>query len=1143
MYLLYPDSETFLLSLTAGIIPHAVSCRPVNSGWSADGAVYVQMDGKLPRSSAVQLQDWGVKAVRTCSDPTVIFQTTLCWPLIIPLQRMADFHGVTDRTAVLFLAEDHRQVPELVNEVLRQGNDRISFRRFDKSAADQFPDDDGAARVGTGFTLIRVIGAPFYSLLRSLESLTGQARIPAFVEVGSRVWVEAGYRHPMADTIEPAAGQQIILRSERPPLVIDEQPFTDVYQCMEFVLPQAPSVVSSLAAVDKLNVPLRLVRGGADEPPELFVLTGNATQQIDDFVRNASDETLQRLAFAVATSTVGDEAVSEPMVLIRIRPGRTAAPVVVLNAVPCRSYLRIPNLYVPTGQRLHPPLRRDAIKSLLVPNDSVIVWLHPERDGFRPCQIPDDAFQPLESWVDYVIDQDRRIMHEWVQQWTFDFEPFICPDDAASQRRKQEKSPQEVVPREHIDPLQPVASKTESSSSRILKRLREATRFRSPEKVSQQVQELRRTLTDLEQQFRTLDVPLNDPARDLLFDRMADINAELGVFSDSVICRLHRFWNADVISDSDAELWLHTASELCRQNGMTSLLNTQGRFSRQQLERLLTAESGTPSEIAQVAAFVVWAAVSKEQSDLLRHLMPQIVLRLQQHESMLSVRTCWLAWTAMARFSEDPLLLARARDRLLERLFQQGISPDRDVPSFLRIGANGASERFRVVRHHVTELMDRVLVWSSANIGLASPRTTHYVQLIFAFTLARMGESTGAQQLLQKASEGLTEKSDPIHLWLYRAYRHRIQQALSGENVAAAMPDHLLQELESVSKLDRYKIDRLREHSGILEPHERLDPYRNWGKVDADDLNHQLTGLFDLHDRQRLRTEVESILKRRLSKEEGVQVLITALELSPRLGEDFAVQMLRRVMPSVTETSNEVTQAELLEKALHIAAHFDQRDRMEEFLHQLDVILKDAQAADVRVLQALQSLLQRSFSALRRLGMRDELAMLFERMSKVVRVGLNPDHPEVERWCILMDLAGGWFWFGQDRGWQDIDDARDILFSDALTRQGHVGARQQTMLAVSYINAVGHAPVETAIARLHELFDNLIGIHDSATVNTHYSLKQLDIVEALAQTIISDTFSTDRTVQKWLDEEEFLIRRRIHHDTRTTASFLEPMSS
>jgi cellulose synthase operon protein C len=176
--------------------------------------------------------------------------------------------------------------------------------------------------------------------------------------------------------------------------------------------------------------------------------------------------------------------------------------------------------------------------------------------------------------------------------------------------------------------------------------------------------------------------------------------------------------------------------------------------------------------------------------------------------------------------------------------------------------------------------------------------------------------------------------------------------------------------------------------------------------------------------------------------------------------------------------------------------------------------------------------LMQSFRGLRRLGMRDELARLLDAFARTVRPENDQTAIEPERLRVLLRMAGGWFYFGQDRGWADIDLARDVLLEGTLLAEGHVGAMKQTQLAVAYVQAVGEAPLESAFARWEELFAQLDGIHDANVVNTHYSLKILDIVEALVLTMVSEGFQTDKASQRWLDEEEYLIRKRIHADVR-----------
>ena len=52
------------------------------------------------------------------------------------------------------------------------------------------------------------------------------------------------------------------------------------------------------------------------------------------------------------------------------------------------------------------------------------------------------------------------------------------------------------------------------------------------------------------------------------------------------------------------------------------------------------------------------------------------------------------------------------------------------------------------------------------------------------------------------------------------------------------------------------------------------------------------------------------------------------------------------------------------------------------------------------------------------------------------------------------------------------------------------------------------------------------------TTSSHFSLSQFDVVEALVLSLVSDDASLDAETRRWLDEDEFLVRRRIHNDMR-----------
>ncbi len=431
------------------------------------------------------------------------------------------------------------------------------------------------------------------------------------------------------------------------------------------------------------------------------------------------------------------------------------------------------------------------------------------------------------------------------------------------------------------------------------------------------------------------------------------------------------------------------------------------------------------------------------------------------------------------------------------------------------------------MRDRVPALHETARDWSRRNLSLASPHTLSYVDLMFAYGFARLGEPTRAAELLREAVDSLRHKSDPVHGWLSTAFSYRIQKPSD----QGPLPAELLNALETIERLERHKIDRLREHSSILEPHEQLDPYCRWRRQNENQLQHELSALFDVVDRTELLSRLRKIFDRKLSADEKVRLVTTALELSPRLGEKFAGKMLGHVQPSVKKSKDVLMRAAVLEKGIHVAGHYDLADTSRMLLDLMKQLIVGQQHADVKVLSSLESLLSQSFRTMRKLGMRDETAGLLELLSNRIRPA-DPKQAEPERLGVLLQLAGAWFYFGEDRGWKDIDTVRSLLLRGTLRKDGHVGIKKQVDLACSYIRAVGQAPIDDAIGRFNELFEVLDGIHDSAIVNTHYSLKQLDIVDALIGSIASESFAMNKESQRWLDDEEFLIRRRVHREVR-----------
>ena len=267
-----------------------------------------------------------------------------------------------------------------------------------------------------------------------------------------------------------------------------------------------------------------------------------------------------------------------------------------------------------------------------------------------------------------------------------------------------------------------------------------------------------------------------------------------------------------------------------------------------------------------LAAAVIGAA-NNPTAAALRPILPKVQRYFEQHEGYLSARTVWLTWHALHQLAGgDPLTLARARDRLLERLFLHGLTPELDQPAFLRYSGLQASNRFRLVRDQIVRLRQLVQDWAKLGTN-PTPATHAYIDLIFSFGLARLGDAGEARTLLAQAAESLAN-ADEVHSWLYEAYAFRIQQALDARPGLERLPAALRQRLEDIEhpdflqhldtagldkmkqqlRLQRLRIERLRTASRIIEPVERLYAYRHWHRLGDDELTRELAALTDLHD-------------------------------------------------------------------------------------------------------------------------------------------------------------------------------------------------------------------------------------------------------------------------------------------------------
>ncbi len=1156
MILLFPDLDTLRLCLTSDTVPADVTLAPAAVSTDKLGRIYLEPTVSLSKSTAKLLDRIGVKGTRRHANESV--EQVCCWIEVIPAVKEPGTPNLASQTAVLFELESADDLPTLVTEMLRLGNDRQSFRWF---AA---PQESDGKRV-----LLRVVGPPYYTLLRAIDRTSSDSAgvVRAYLERGPHVWVEIGYSHPFSSQIRVAEGQFLLIREPRHWLFLDETDFQDVYDVLHFQLPASPVEWTESDDVETMEVPLRLTAGNASDVAEFWVIRERPMEQLDAFVRDVEDRLAQRLMFAVATDTTG-----ETVVVLRTRPSKLAPPVLTLEgAIGFKPFWKLPNLFLPTGRRLHPTLRRDAVRQLLASDPDEVIWLYPDADGnFTPESVPDAAFRALEDWVEYVIETEQAPLAAWMDATRFEFSHFICQDSGNPKpkpdRDEQDGTTPEVGTSKVLGPQPRQSAKTKGQPRSVPEFVPTTLEVKQPN-------EWKLKLDDLEQQFLAAEGGLESEERQSLWPELARANAGLGSQAEAAVCWLNAMWESEATSFEWLRDWVRS-----------ELPQIEGALRADDLDRRLAAKSPSPADSRAVVAGFLWMSCQSPMPAWLKARLPAVQKFIEAHENTLPVRAVWLTALRLAQLSGSDILgLARVRDRLLQRLLDQGLSAERDIPNFLRYAGLKDSERLRGVREKTLELHKLARKWleqsakAQKNEGIR--RTEPYVDLLFAFALAKLGEVTHSRALFSAARAALgnadpTEWADGknvdqaaqalVAYHLFRCYEFRIEQALTGKPHSGALHPDLLAAIEDVGmkgkngpinnaySIAEYAIARLRAESRVLEPQERLDPYKA-NRKEADAILEEAANLPLIREPARLAERTHHLLRGAQSSGNSngmalFAVLYHALPVAPRVSERFTVELLDLVPRALREykivgpepADAARTQGELLQRSLFCAGHFDRVDLVQKLVGEfIDLIHARPELSRYRLIKAVAGECIRS---LRKLGLRDEIDRFLNRLQEELLRGHTlaelrkraSAKPEV--WCALLQchlyLASGWLSFGLTaQAVPILDEARSELLGTAGTK---FTVTDFTELGQAYVIALSQASTELALPRVAELFQSIDSkrITNTMTTAQSYSRLHLKLIEEVVLTLVQDSFALGPAGRRWLDDDEFLVRHRIHVDMK-----------
>jgi len=1081
--LVFTSEGALQLALTSGLIPAEVQASPARFHRTPEGALHV-IPGVMPgRDTLARLAHLGVQSERPREEGAT---PVLCWAELVKARRVPLERAPTG--PVLFLPPSADALLPLAGELLRLGCDRQEV-----CLARSTHHEDQRA-------LLRAVAPPYFTLTHALDP-TGPLRAFAPAVPGQHsVWLEVGFTHPLARTVQAPPGTLLLIQGEGPWLTAPDGPWTDLYQHTDLRLPAPAEDWAPAPMPDRLTVPLRLTRAARTEPASLWVLREGALVQVESLVHTLPEPLLAQLRFAVSGPS------EAPRIVLRARAGRERPPELGLSGMAYAPLPQLPDLFLPCDGLLEPPVRRDRLRALLLPQPDTVTWLHPTGGGgFRAERLPESAFHPLDAWVDYVVDTGAEALTPWVRRATFDFAAFEATEGewqaaarAMTSDDEDERGPRGARRAHRTAPAQPEApaSPPPIVAFRVTQPSQSGTRMAplTPSQLSVVEEEL----GALERSFLALEVPADSPQRQELWVRMAELNGQLGRKREAGLCWTHALWSA-----SGA-----TAAELARR---WAGAEADGTSTAERLS--LPAPSG--DDVRCVASSLVCAAVDPDES------APGDVASLQRwldrHDAELDVRAFWLARTALDTLAGgDALGLARAGDRLLDSL-QRGLSLSRDVPRFLRGGADVAHAP-RVVAQ-LESLLERFETTSRRRSSIeAEPGLTlAYVRFVFAVGLARLGQADRARALASAATAAV-DTQDVIHGFLARAYGARVAHALEGQPPETPLPPDVAAELNALNTFQRYKVDRLRQASALLEPSERLDPTRAFGRGGRDLRGEEFAALRDLKDPAQVAARVESLASRAGDSAQPLperQRLIGGLlDTLPRVPPARAIPVLDGLV-ALLDTLPAEARAVLLGDALTLAALFGRADHATALAARLRKAFSDLPPTSPAWARGILGV---GLRGLRRVGLSQQAAELVDATQGLLHQPRTP-------LAAQLGVAAGLAMLGRTA---EAVGVFDVAFEALGAVKGTLTER--LALSRSLASALAHAPVELALPGLARLSEGLPNVTDSYNTNSHFCLSVIELADALVQGHVEVAQSTGERARSWLDEDEFLVRRRIHRE-------------
>ncbi|GIW84458.1 MAG: hypothetical protein KatS3mg107_0118 [Gemmataceae bacterium] len=1173
--LCFPHLGIVQFAVDRGLVPPEWSKRAVEWAVDQEGRVWLLFP-VLPSHKVLEdLASFGVSWQKEI--PPLRFSRSLCWAAILPLERCHEACG----TQTVLICIPAARMAELARS------------RFFLESYLQIIHVDSISRLVWG-----LLSPVSPHLLELWQCRTG---LRAYREQAPKRWVEWGYRHPLIDHIPvPRQGLCVIDSSRKvrhleivAPLPVLEPTISQELKG-EVTILQAVSRVQSFHHV----VPLRLRWSETKDErhdPTLWYIPADVVTQFWQQCQHMDQGTLSQIKVACVQRghahgwLIWDN--SGTMGVVTRLPEGTEAYV----ADP-----EIPLLFWPVGWQWRPVLGVAERRRRAGVCDNAMTWVERCSDGTSRChQVPVGDFQPISSWVEYVVPPSihMRVIHEEENEetptWT-----VTNSDSKVSPERKEATS---LLPLPRLLPSThrwaPLPAQSAPGGLTFWRRMWAQIGRYLRELLKASWKKRRRRVQDAGDQWASSANPGSEsasqegrgvapapiPRQEARASDVASWRAG-GTLRRLELCqwlltaeeagstmRLAEGWaelarwqqSSGHLQDA-ALCWLMAVWEGRTGNLLRwceSWWLVELRMARASVEAVFhpTFWQVRPEDTSSgrlAAAFLVRLAVEGKTGEDVRRLLPCLIRLVERHAGEMPMRAVWLAACAASQLCEgDILLLSRWLDQLMQRLTQQGHALDVDVPSFLRFVGNHDPEYLNTACTWLIRQRYQMLDWVMRHpagplrvegLDGETAATGQIAYQMWAWGLAAVGERRRAEVWvtnIRGSCEGLDNEMVAALQCVAAAFRWRMQEVWEGGPPQPLLPADWWAQRQSLSPIARYAVDRLCEHSRILDPFRLSRPLRSWelAPLRGDDpIGERLAVLLERTDAGGVTSEAEELLRMCEQSSDSLRtcrILIALCELAALFPAAILERMLRLV-PKAWETlpaawpdagesrivrltylRRDEVQCRMIENLARAMVRWPE-GMAGPFLAEL---WRQAQPYLLDVVPVMGSVIFLLADVFRRFRLQRELEELAERCEH-----FQP--PETSStWEHRLATATVWAALEEtDRSDPLLDAARDYLFLPA-NDDSELRAREYMQAAYSYATALAFLSTRR-LGRYEELFQRLRPLPVHGSTNRFWTLQPLRLVDIVVRGVLGDGYRLTPQVQRWLGAQDMRFRQRVVQD-------------